>query len=293
MSMKQNKDIQIGTCMPGTESEKWLPAFLSAGFETLSVNYHMSFSGVDIERQGPELKVMADEKGVRISTLGVYSNPIQLKAHVRRLERAIDAAKLYGADTVATFAGAYEGKPVEESFKRFGEVFRGLCKRARDNGIRIALENCPMDGAWEKATCNIAFNPRAWEVMFNEVPDDNLGLQWEPAHQMVQLIDPIAQLRKWVGKIICLHGKDVTVDQRAVADYGILCNHDWFAPQRTVGFGDCDWRDIISILRMNAFKGDICVEGFHDPVYRDEMELTGQRHALAYLKWCRGDDCPA
>jgi sugar phosphate isomerase/epimerase len=127
MSMKQNKDIQIGTCMPGTESEKWLPAFLSAGFETLSVNYHMSFSGVDIERQGPELKVMADEKGVRISTLGVYSNPIQLKAHVRQLERAIDAAKLYGADTVATFAGAYEGKPVEESFKRFGEVFRDLC----------------------------------------------------------------------------------------------------------------------------------------------------------------------
>ena len=291
--MKQNRDILIGTCLPGTETEKWLPALLSAGFETLSVNFHMSFSGVDIEKQGPALKAAAAEKGVRISTLGVYSNPIQLESHVLQLERAIDTAKYYGADTVATFAGAYEGKPVEDAIKRFGEVFRRLCKRARDNGVRIALENCPMDGTWERATCNIAFNPRAWEAMFNEVPDESLGLQWEPAHQMIQLIDPIAQLRKWVGKIICLHGKDATVDRRAVEDYGILLEHDRFAPQRTVGFGDCDWRDIISILRMNGFKGDICVEGFHDPVYREELELTGQRHALAYLKWCRGDGSPA
>ena len=33
-----------------------------------------------------------------------------------------------------------------------------------------------MDGTWEHATCNIGFNPKAWEVMFEEVKNDNFGL---------------------------------------------------------------------------------------------------------------------
>ncbi len=57
-----------------------------------------------------------------------------------------------------------------------------------------------MDGTWEHATCNIGFNPKAWEVMFEEVKNDNFGLEWEPTHQMVQLIDPVTELRKWCQK---------------------------------------------------------------------------------------------
>ena len=41
-----------------------------------------------------------------------------------------------------------------------------------------------------------SFNPKAWEVMFEEVKNDNFGLEWEPTHQMVQLIDPVTELRK-------------------------------------------------------------------------------------------------
>ena len=37
-------------------------------------------------------------------------------------------------------------------------------------------------------------------------------------------------------------------------------------------------------------KDDICIEGYHDPVYSGELEMTGQLHALNYLKWCRGGD---
>ena len=33
------------------------------------------------------------------------------------------------------------------------------------------------EGTWQRPTCNIGFNPRAWEVMFNEVPSDALGLE--------------------------------------------------------------------------------------------------------------------
>ncbi len=293
MAQRELKDILIGTCVPGPEADKFAPAFLDMGFEALSVNYHMEFYGVNIEEQGPRLKDMAEAKGARITTLGIYCNPVQFESHVAQLERAIDAAPLYGANIVSSFAGAYEGRPVSESFARFGEVFRALAQRAQDRGVRIALENCPMGGTWDRATCNIAYNPRAWEAIFNEVPSPALGLEWEPAHQMIQLIDPIAQLRKWVGKIVHLHGKDASVDLRAVADEGVLFNPNNFAPQRTVGFGDCDWRLILTILRQNGYIGDIAVEGFHDPVYRWSLEMEGQRHALSYLLWCRGGAQPA
>lgn len=264
-----------------------------AGFETLSVNYHMEYYGVNIEEQGPRMKALAEEKGVEITTLGYYCNAVQFEEHQRNLERAIDAAHLYGAKIVSTFAGAYEGKPMDESFRKFGEVFRELAKRAEDRGVKLAIENCPMGGTWQSATCNIAINPRAWERMFNEVPGDAIGLEWEPAHQLIQLIDPIAQLRKWVKKVYHVHGKDASVDRRAVEEYGVLCDTDWYAPERTPGFGDSNWRDIIYILHTGGYTGDICVEGYHDPIYKKDWEMTAQKHALQYLKWCRGGDFTA
>lgn len=63
-----------------------------------------------------------------------------------------------------------------------------------------------------------------------------------------------------------------------------------FVWHRMPGFGDTNWRDIISILRSNGYEDDICIEGYHDPVYSGELEMTGQLHALNYLKWCRGGD---
>ena len=59
---------------------------------------------------------------------------------------------------------------------------------------------------------------------------------------------------------------------------------------RTPGFGECNWHEIISILRMNKYTGTIDIEGWHDPVYKGELEITGQVHALHYLKFCRGED---
>ncbi len=284
------KQIRIGTCVPGFIAEDWAPKLANAGFETMSINFHMELGGVNIEQQGPKLKSMLEGTGCEITTLGYYCNAVQFDEHQKTLERAIDAAHLYGAKVVSTFAGGYEGKSVDDSIKKFGEVYRELAKRAEDRGVKLAIENCPMGGTWDNLTCNLGMNPRAWEMMFNEVTSESLGLEWEPAHQMIQLIDPIAQLRKWAKKVFHVHGKDASVDMAAVREYGVLCNTDWYAPERTPGFGDSNWRDIIYILHVNGYEGDICVEGYHDPIYKNDWEMTAQLHALNYLKWCRGGE---
>ena len=59
---------------------------------------------------------------------------------------------------------------------------------------------------------------------------------------------------------------------------------------RTPGFGDSNWTDVISELRLAGYTGSIDIEGWHDPVYRDALEMTGQVRALNYLKDCRGGE---
>jgi sugar phosphate isomerase/epimerase len=54
------------------------------------------------------------------------------------------------------------------------------------------------------------------------------------------------------------------------------------------GFGDTDWVRVISELRMGGYQNSIDIEGSHDPVYRGDLEMTGQVHAMEYLKRCRG-----
>jgi sugar phosphate isomerase/epimerase len=104
---------------------------------------------------------------------------------------------------------------------------------------------------------------------------------------MVSLIDPIPQLRKVIKKVWHVHGKDATIAWDVIREKGLRGGvpYVW---HRTPGFGDTNWTDVITILRMNGFKGSIDIEGWHDPVYRDDLEMTGQVHALNYLKQCRG-----
>ena len=128
-------------------------------------------------------------------------------------------------------------------------------------------------------------------MMFDAVPADNIGLEWQPCHQMVALIDPMPQLRKWVKKIFHVHGKDATVLRDVVREHGIH-GREPFAFHRTPGFGDSNWTDIISELRRGGFEGAIDIEGEHDPVYNGELEMTGQVKGLNYLKGCRGEYVP-
>lgn len=284
------KQIRIGTCVPGEHIFTWGKPLATAGYECLAINYHMECGEKDLPEFAARVK---DNLGdTPISSIGYYCNALVSEEQRKTLERFIVSARAFGTDLVTTFAGAVEGDSVEAAVPAFKTVYGELAKRAEAAGVRIAFENCAMGGTWQRNTCNIAFNPKAWELMFDAVPSDSLGLEWEPAHQQVQLIDPLPQLRDWAGKVFHVHGKDANIDMDAVRRWGVFGAHE-FAVSRTPGFGDTDWRDIFHILMQNGFDGDICVEGYHDPLYSGELEMTGQLHALNYLRWCRGGEFTA
>lgn len=281
-----HSDIRIGTLAPMDRGVNYLRQMLPHGFESFALTCWQYIGKVDLKRYSAEVLETLGEQA-RVSAVCVFGNPLQDKKTAKDWARMIDAAPLFKTDLVAGFAGAIEGKSMPDSMKAFKKVWEPLLKRAKDRGVRIAFENCDMGGWWHDVRWNIAHSPTAWEMMFNELPYDNLGLEWEPCHQMVSLIDPIPQLRKWAPKIFHVHGKDATIAWDVLKTYGLRGGKQ-YVWHRTPGFGDTNWTDVISILRMNKFQGAIDIEGWHDPVYRNDLETTGQVHALNYLKHCRG-----
>ena len=287
----EKESIRIGTLVGGTAGAPYIRQILPHGFESFSITFWQTLQNVDVKRLAAEVKEVLGHSGVVISTVSIFGNPLgDTKTDQQTIQgwkHLIDHAHLFGTDLVTGFAGRVRGQPIDKSMGQFKKVFGPLTKRAQDRGVRLAFENCDMGGTWATGDWNIAQTPAAWEMMFNAVPADNLGLEWEPCHQMVKLLDPMPQLRKWVPKIFHLHGKDATIHWDVIREHGIWGNVP-FAFHRTPGFGDSNWTDIISELRRGGFKGAIDIEGWHDPVYRGDLEMTGQVHGLNYLKRCRG-----
>jgi len=292
--MTHTLDIRIGTLISGgTNTAKTIRQIKGYGFESFSITFWQTLGGTDLVRLAQEVKEAIGDSDIKISSLAIFGNPLETgeidQQTLQGWEALIDHAPLFSAGIVAGFTGRLRGKPIPDSLPRFKEVFGSLALRAADNGIRLAFENCSMGGNWNTGDWNIAHNPKAWELMFDAVPAENIGLEWEPCHQMVTLIDPIPQLRQWVKKVFHLHGKCATIRWDVIRQYGIEGPLP-FAFHRTPGFGDCNWTDVVSELCMGGYIGSIDIEGWHDPVYRDDLEMTGQVHGLHYLKNCRGGE---
>ena len=286
-------DIRIGTLAgKGPKTTEYIKKILPLGFESFQVNFWQSLGEVELPKLADELAEAISGHDAVISSLGMFGNPLEDGAldreTLRGWEACIDNAHLFGTNLVCGFAGRLRDRPVPESMARYKEIFGELARRAADKGVKIALENCPMGGDWQRGDFNIAFNPAAWDMMFNELDADNIGLEWEPCHQLTQLIDPMPQLKKYMSKIFHIHGKDATVHPDVLAEQGIFGPRP-VAEHRHPGFGDSNWTNIISELRRGGYTGTIDIEGWHDPVYRGELEMTGQVHALNYLRNCRGN----
>jgi sugar phosphate isomerase/epimerase len=295
--MQAHDDIRIGTLVPAHErTAEVIGQLLPHGFETFQIAFGRSVGDADVaglaERVG---RVLGEWNGRphdlprRVSCIGVSGTPLTSPETVADWQRLIDSAHRFGCDLVTGFAGRITGRPVPESYEPFARVFGELARRAEDRGVRLAFENCDKRGTWESGDWNIAHAPQAWEAMFGAVTSPVLGLEWEPCHQLVSLVDPLPQLRRWAHRIWHVHGKDATVLWDVIRTHGIRGGVPYIH-HRTPGFGDTNWTDLISTLRMAGWRGSIDIEGFHDPVYRDALETTGQVAALHHLRRCRGGD---
>lgn len=207
------------------------------------------------------------ERGVTISALGYYPNPLDpddAKATAARehLVRLFDAAKLLGVNLVNTFVGGDQRKTVDENFDVFLKVFPELVHRAGDVGVHVAIENCPMIFSADEwpAGVNIAYSPQIWKRMFEALPDENFGINFDPSHLIWQFIDIPRAVRELGARIKHVHAKDLEIDRNGLYEHGIMsAGIGWQIP-RLCGLGEVDWGALFGALYSIGYDNVAVVE---------------------------------
>lgn len=228
-------------------------------------------SHIDVDNTAPEyisyIKDFCRQKGIEISSLAFYPNTMdgnleKRDANIAHLKKVINMSALLGVNTVTTFIGRDQTKTVEENLELFKEIWPPIIKLAEEKGVKIAIENCPMlFGAdqWPGGQ-NLFTTPRLWRKMFELLPSDNFGINYDPSHFIWQQIDYIKPLYEFKDKIFHVHFKDIKLFKDKLDDVGIMGYPLDFMSPKLPGLGDVDWVKYVSALTDIGYEGYACIE---------------------------------
>lgn len=239
---------------------------------------HIDVAGLD-KAGAKDIRAMLGAHGLDISSLAFYPNPLHPEAEVRatafsHLERVIDAAVLLDVEIVGTFIGADQSKSAAENLETFGRYWPPMIKYAGERGIKIAIENCPMlwHDTWPGGQ-NVAYSPTIWKRMFEIIPDDNFGLNYDPSHLIWQFIDEVQPIRDFRDRIFHVHAKDMELDRVKLAQDGILSAGVGWAHPRLPGLGEVRWRELFAALYAIGYDHVVSIE-HEDRAFEKTEELV-------------------
>lgn len=273
--------MQVGflTSPFGGETLEYVVEFASkAGFDALEVaagpgSKHIDTANLTDAEAARIRQLFADHK-LAISSLAWYSDAVKpetREAQGKVFRQVVDAASKLGTDIVCTLAGMpVDGK---DRFKTIAEdckpAFSPLVKYAADKGIKVCLEN------W--FATNIQSLPH-FEAMFEAVPDENFGLNYDPSHLVHQEVDYLKAVDVFKERIFHTHAKDTEIryDQRAWI--GVL-NPGWWR-YVVPGYGLINWGIYIARLKRAGYDGVLSIEHEDGALGREQ----GMEKGLAHLK---------
>ena len=222
------------------------------------------------QKEADEIKAYMKGFGLTISSLAYYDNNLNCDLEKRafvnnHVMKCVDAAVMLGVPAVGTFVGRNINKTISDNFDEFEEVFSKIAGYAEKKGIKIVIENCPMEG-WQVASLpgTISFTPELWEEMFKRVPNKNFGLNYDTSHLKYQLMDYIAPIAAFKDRIFHVHAKDMEVFDDKLAYYGIfnrqLGEGAGYWRARMPGLGQVKFGDMFKALRNAGYEGVVSIE---------------------------------
>ncbi|MBU0627764.1 MAG: sugar phosphate isomerase/epimerase [Nanoarchaeota archaeon] len=245
-----------------------------------------------------EIIAMGRDLGVTITHLGSYDNHLHQVAGEKsrpHLKKVIDAAYLLrdvmpAGPLVATFVGADPNLRMQENYERFKQQFLPLVAYAQEKGVRIMIENCPMEG-WEasdRPVNNLMSSPSLWYACFKAADaagvGKSFGLEYDPSHRIWQTAGRMDLVARDIaefgcqGRIYSIHGKGAKHDDEGLWMDGIdgrLVDlpHEWAKRSNYehavpgAPYDSVNWKTVISLAR--ALGVPFVTLEIEDPNFKD------------------------
>jgi sugar phosphate isomerase/epimerase len=236
--------------------------------------------------QAKEIVDEVEGKGLRISGLGYYPNPLHpdeetQRAAIDHIKKVIEACRKMGVPYMNTFMGGDQRKNLDENWDDALRIWPEIVDHARDNGVKVTIENCPMIFSHDEwpGGHNIAWSPYIWRRIIEQWTG-TVGLNYDPSHLVWLMIDQGRFIREFGAHIYHFQAKDVQIDRDGLYERGSMSvGMGWQIP-RLPGLGDADWGEIFSNLYRVGYDGD-CIIEHEDRRFEGTDELIKRGFLLA------------
>ena len=270
----------VSAILDGWTFEEMMDTACEMGFQCVEVacwpqgkaeRRYAGVSHIDVDGLTDEkvkyIKDYCAKTKVDISSLAFYPNTLdgdleKREAVVAHLKKVILASHRLGVDMVTTFIGRDQHKSVEENLELVKQVWPSILKLAEENGVKIAIENCPMlfgEDQWPGGQ-NLMTTPAIWRRVFDILPSPNLGINYDPSHFVWQMIDYLKPLYEFREKIFHVHYKDIKLFPDKLSRVGVMAYPLDFMAPKLPGLGDVDWGKYVSALTDIGYDGYTCIE---------------------------------
>jgi sugar phosphate isomerase/epimerase len=279
--------------LPGNTLEQAAQWGAESGFQAIEIacwpleKASRRYAGVthinvtELDKAGAkDIRKMLNGYGLTVSSLGYYPNPLHPEPEHREtvighLKKVIEAAEMLEVPIVGTFIGKDKNKTVPQNLEDYAKIWPSIVKFAKEHGVKIAIENCPMIFSYDEwpGGNNLASTPSIWRKMWEIIPDDNFGLNLDPSHLILQMIDYERVVREFADKIFHVHAKDLHIDWEGVYNHGVLSQGMGWQIPRLPGLGDMDWGKFFAALTAARYDYVVSIE-HEDRVFEGDEELV-------------------
>ncbi|GAB4452382.1 MAG: hypothetical protein OHK0029_03180 [Armatimonadaceae bacterium] len=256
--------MKIGLRIPGACGKEPLAEFAKWCREN-------GFDSIDLGNADTERVKAVRDAGLELGTVDLPGtgkllspDPTERQQGIETGIQAVNAiADAGGEKAFCVFIPPSAQQSRRESFGYWKEAFAVVAAEAEKRGVRIAVEGYP--GPNNSA---LGVAPETLRAMFDAVPTDAFGVNYDPSHLVRIGVDYVRFLHEFAPRIIHAHGKDTALDAEAAYAYGNI------GPSfdSVVGFGGghwrycipgdgvVDWNTVLAQLQRYGFAGTIAIE---------------------------------
>lgn len=190
---------------------------------------------------GRYIKNTFDKRGIRVSVLGCYINPVhpdeeKRKGEVEWFKAHLKFAKYLGCDMVGTETGFYnsiEETHTEENYQRFYSSMRGIVDCAEKLGSIVGVET---------VTKHSMFDPKMTKRFLDEINSPNVTVIFDPVN--ITDMNDIDSQHKIVDEVYSLYG-----DRIGILHFKDYIVKDGIKEGRLAGDGVYDYKYLFGYVK--------------------------------------------